>query len=106
MLIIEIDFPWMMDGHHIADLEARISYDYSPGSKDYFCQSFGNWLPGDPPEIEVEDVELIGIDANRKTVYVPCPEYLWKAISDYAVLNHATTMADNYREAAYERQWG
>ncbi len=24
-----------------------------PGSRDYFDRSFGNWLPGDPAEVEI-----------------------------------------------------
>lgn len=31
------------------DVECKVT----PGSRDYFDRSFGNWLPGDPPEVEI-----------------------------------------------------
>jgi len=41
------------------DLETQVSASgsYSAGTSDYFDRSFGNWLPGDPEEIEVESVK-------------------------------------------------
>lgn len=34
------------------EIEAEVSADYLPGSGDYFDRTFGNYLPGDTPEIK------------------------------------------------------
>lgn len=33
--------------------ELEVTYRFMPGTSDYFCPTFGNWLPGDPAEFEV-----------------------------------------------------
>jgi hypothetical protein len=105
MPCIEITYEWTIDGACVAEVEARVTYDYSPGSKDYFCQSFGNWLPGDPPEVEIEKVELIEI-GSKKPRLVPCHDFLADLISDYAMTNCMSQMAENGLEDAYDRQHG
>jgi hypothetical protein len=102
MPCIEITFPWEINGACVAELEARVTYDYSPGTKDYFCASFGNWLPGDPEEVELEKVELIEVGMKRPRL-IPCPDWLEDLISDYAMTNCMEVMAENGREYLYER---
>jgi hypothetical protein len=33
-----------------------VDYDYSPATPDYFCPSFGNWLPGDGEDFCINSV--------------------------------------------------
>jgi len=42
------------------DLEAMVSAsgNYSPATRDYFDRSFGNWLPGDPEELELVSIKF------------------------------------------------
>ena len=46
------------------ELELRITvdveYKFIPGSDDYFDSKFGNYLPGDPPRIEIIKVTVPG----------------------------------------------
>lgn len=39
-------------------LTLEVEYHYSKGTKDYFDQAYGNWLPGDPAEVEIKEVYL------------------------------------------------
>lgn len=32
----------------------EIEADVTPGTRDYFCNSLGNWHPGDPDEVDFE----------------------------------------------------
>lgn len=41
-------------------VEVDVRGSYYPGTSDYFDKSFGNWLPGDPPEVQVERVSRVG----------------------------------------------
>jgi hypothetical protein len=103
MPCVEITFPWEINGACVAELEVRVTYDFTPGSDDYFCKSFGNWLPGDDPEVEIEDVELIG---SPKGMTVPCPDFLLRQVEDYALEHYMPQMIENGMEYLYERQHG
>lgn len=47
------------DGDEIDfECELECDFSYSKGTRDYFCSSMGNWHPGDPPELEVENAML------------------------------------------------
>lgn len=46
----------------LRDIEWVVTATYSPGTRDYFDKSFGNWLPGDPASLE--DIELVSCDVN------------------------------------------
>jgi hypothetical protein len=39
------------------DLEYTVTAEYTPGTENYFDRTWGNWLPGDPHEID--DVVLV-----------------------------------------------
>ena len=34
------------------DKDYEVSASFTPGTKDYVDKGWGNWLPGDPPEME------------------------------------------------------
>jgi hypothetical protein len=40
----------------VLEIEASVSL----GSRDYFCSSFGNYLPGDPDEVEIDSIYYNG----------------------------------------------
>lgn len=105
MTCIEITFPWLVNGLCVAELEARVTFDFTPGTKDYFCKSFGNWLPGDDPLVEIERIELIEIGVPEPSL-VPCPEFLVEDIAKYAEEHHMAAMIENGMEDAYDRQQG
>jgi hypothetical protein len=41
------------------DRAVAIRGTYHAATRDYFCKSFGNWLPGDP-----EDIDILGGEAE------------------------------------------
>lgn len=51
------------DGDEI-DFECELECDFSyrKGTSDYFDRGFGNWLPGDPPDLSVESAMFGGKD--------------------------------------------
>ena len=53
----EIEMP---DQGDYKEVEVEIDVDFSPGSRDYFCKSFGNWLPGDPISAEITEIRVDG----------------------------------------------
>jgi hypothetical protein len=103
MPCIEITYEWTIDGACVAEVEARVTYDYSPGSNPYYDRTYGNWMPGDPPEIEIENVELIELGAKKPRL-APCPDFLADLIADYALTNCSRQMVENGDEDAYDRQ--
>ena len=107
MCIIDIEYDWEIEGACVAEFLARVHFTYTPGSDAYFDKAFGNYLPGDDPEIEVENVELIeqGWNIKRPKV-VPCPDFLADLIAAYVVEKHAPAMIDTAMEDAYYRQNG
>lgn len=38
----------------------KVSAKVTPGTRDHYCRSLGGWLPGDPPEVEIEAVTVDG----------------------------------------------
>jgi hypothetical protein len=44
------------------DRGVEITARYYPGSRDYFDKSFGNYLPGDPEDVEV--LKAVAVDAG------------------------------------------
>lgn len=58
-------------------------HSYTPGTRDYFSTSFGNWLPGDDAEaewsavVDGKQVELSDDDYERVAdeVYSQCDSY-------------------------------
>lgn len=84
-----------------SEIVAEIEYSYAPATADYFSKSFGNWLPGDPEEIEVTGAKLFKIsqDGDGKQTREPldCPEWLADMICEAA-----SEDTDRLREALPE----
>ena len=71
---------------------------YTAGSADYFDRSWGNWLPGDPDEIEVLSVVE---DSSERT---PRPDLLDAASTDAMLLSRLADAASvDAVEEMYER---
>ncbi len=105
MLLHDFTFPWMVNGVLVAELEARVAYIYSPATRAYFDNAYGNYLPGDDAEIEVECAWLLEIGAgNRNPKQVPAPSEMEAAILEYARVHCQGGMTDNAQEDAWERQ--
>jgi hypothetical protein len=45
-------------GEDSIDYDVRLYVSGSPGTPDHFDKGHGNWLPGDPPEVELERFEI------------------------------------------------
>ena len=105
MPCIDIDFPWMVRGICVAELTARVHFTFTPGTKDYFCKSFGNWLPGDDPEVEIERIDLHECGGPEASL-VPCPEFMLDYIENYALEKFMGHMIENGLQDAYDRQHG
>ena len=43
------------------ELNVKVDVTYHKGSDAYFSKSFGNYLPGDPPEM---DIDILGHEAE------------------------------------------
>ena len=68
-LKVETEYTFVVDdAEHIYVVTAS----FTPGSKDYFDRSFGNWLPGDPPTLE--DTELTPKDGAPPVSYDDLPK--------------------------------
>lgn len=46
------------------DRAVEVEATYSPPTRDYFDRSYGNWLPGDPEDIEIVSVTAIDEGAD------------------------------------------
>jgi hypothetical protein len=68
----------LTDGE-VFDFETHVSASgsYSPGTSDYFDRSFGNWLPGDPEEIEVESVKFGDLE-----IIEHAPEHVFEQVDE------------------------
>ena len=105
MLLHDFTYPWMVNGVLVAELEVRVAYSFTPGSRAYFDNAYGNYLPGDDAEIEVECAWLLEVGAgHRNPKAVPVPSDLEASILDYAAIHCQGGMTDNALEDAYDRQ--
>jgi hypothetical protein len=46
------------------DREVLVKASYSPPTPDYFSKSFGNWLPGEDGEVEIQEIIAVNPEAN------------------------------------------
>ncbi len=59
----------MSEFDYEATVEARIEYSYQKGSPDRYSRSFGNWLPGDPPECtQIKAYVLVSVKALQEAL--------------------------------------
>lgn len=47
------------------ELELEVTGEVNLGSEDRYSSSFGNWLPGDKPEVKDLKVLLSGVDITK-----------------------------------------
>lgn len=105
MLLHDFTYPWMVNGVLVAELEVRVAYSYSPATRAYFDRGYGNWLPGDDAEIEVECAWLLEVGSgNRNPKQVPVPDNMEADILEYAHVHCQEGMTSNAIEDAYDRQ--
>ncbi len=104
MLLYDFTFPWMVNGVLVAELEVRIAYGYTPPTRAYFDNAYGNYLPGDDAEIDVECAWLLEIGTSRNQKCVPVPYDLEAAIIEFAQANCQDGMTDNAQEDAWASQ--
>ena len=57
----------------VEDVSVRLHLTGSPATKEYFDRAYGNWLPGDPPEVEVIRVEVF--DGSKYRRAIPADPY-------------------------------
>ena len=66
----------------------EISYTYRDATRDYYSPSFGNYLPGDPADVEVLSVALV-----RAGETLEAPEWLrdliLSVVDDDTLAEHA-----------------
>jgi hypothetical protein len=77
------------------DLAVAIRGTYHAGTSDYFCKSFGNWLPGDS-----EDIDILGGEAEDEGANVE------EVLADVARCEEAIREAaceDDGGDDAYDR---
>ena len=91
-------------GVTVDDVDYTVTATFHAGTRDYFCKSFGNWLPGDPDELE--GITVVA-DATKAEVSfdglpVKTRRYIEDALMD-AVERDAYACAEDYaeREADY-----
>lgn len=89
----------------IDDTTWTVSGTYYAGSKDYFCKSFGNYLPGDPPE--VEDITIVndetGAEINFDSLDRETQRLVEDAIAD-AASDYARDREADEGDRAYD-EW-
>jgi hypothetical protein len=87
------------------DRAVAIRGTYHAGTSDYFCKSFGNWLPGDAEDIDILGGEAEDEGANVDEVLADvarCEEAIREAALDSAIAAEEDR-AEARREAREER---
>ncbi len=56
------------------DFDVDVGFNYRKGSADHFDPGFGNWLPGDPPEV---DGFKVTIQITRQALEDALRKLLW-----------------------------
>ena len=79
------------------ELDVEVECSVTPGSRAYFDRGWGNWLPGDPPEVEILRVLVNGVDVGTAAL----GDDQIAAIEE-AALEDAGEPDDDH-DAAYER---
>lgn len=100
-------------GGYDGDLVAKIAFDYSKATSDYFNKSLGAWLPGDPGEIHRIEATLYDVKRgpdgswnNATYTELECPAWLETAIRELAdddAFNEAVADDGPDPDEAYDR---
>jgi hypothetical protein len=94
----------------IDEKDYEVSGSYTRGSSDYFDKSWGNWLPGDPDELEDIEVTLDGVDVPYDSLPEATRKYIDDCLVDAAAQDardaedsEADRAFDEARDARFER---
>lgn len=71
----------------------------TPATRDYFSRSFGNWLPGDPAELELQRIEVQDGKGWRKAI--PADPYAGES-HDQAVLDAVEDWWDAHADQCWD----
>jgi len=52
------------DDLDVEDINVEVDYKYSKGTSDRFSHSHGNWLPGDPDDIDIKSISVGKVDVS------------------------------------------
>ena len=66
------------------ELDVEVETRVTPGTRDYFDRSFGNWLPGDPADVEVDSVTICGVSVPFDALPKDAQERIVEAVMDAA----------------------
>ena len=79
----------------IDDKDYEVKASYSKGSHAYFSPSFGNWLPGDPDELEdIEVKSSEGVDVEFDSLPLDTRTYIEEQLMDAVQDAAADAQAD------------
>jgi hypothetical protein len=81
------------------EMAVNLHVSGTPETRDYFCTGYGNWLPGDPAEIELLRVEMCVKGKWRKAI--PADPYAGGHY-DQAVLDAVEAWWDEHADSCWE----
>ena len=88
-------------GVTIDDVDYTVTATFHAGTRDYFSKSFGNWLPGDPDELE--DITVVADATKAEVSFDDFPVKTRRYIED-ALMDAADCEARAYAEDYAERR--
>lgn len=100
-----------IDGWQVADFDFRVTFDCTPGTRGTFNPVTGWCDPPSDPEVEVQDIVLLGSRRKEGTAYqreetevdIPAWPGLAEGLSAYVAANHDLLIdqANNDADAAF-----
>ena len=82
------------------ELDLEVETAVTPGSHDYWDRGYGQWLPGDPPEVEILRVLVGGVDVGADALSTDDVERVIEAALEQAEADAEGDAAD-----AAEARW-
>lgn len=84
--------------YDIDDIKVEVDYRLSKGTDPKFSSSFGNWLPGDPEELNITGVSIGGVDI-LKSLPQSTIDRIETKVYDYAQAHESIDVSKRYRDA-------
>ena len=84
----------------LRDMEFTVKATYIAGTSDYYSKSFGNWLPGDPDEFDVDSIQYADENGCLFSIDYVDLDRDERATVDDAVMDAALRYAADYDAAA------
>lgn len=102
---VRVNFKYYLGDDAVTlDVTARVSAGY----RDWWCNYVGAWMPGDPPEVEIESVTVNGdefviddIAVRKRGTFDP--KSPWEPLED-RLCEYAAEKADFSDPREYERE--